>query len=194
MKPWLVPSNGIPADVTAKLHAQLPQLETARLLVRPARLVDYPVWDEIMKGPNGVFLGGPWDDRGAYLDFAQCVGSWFLRGFGLWAIEDQQSSKVLGFVAHGHEYGCLEAELGFLLIETAQGRGIATEAARAVRDYAFSVLKQPSLVLYFDPRNGASRAVALKLGATQDLAAETQAKGAAIYRLVPSDGGMEAYT
>lgn len=193
MKPWLVPSNGIPADVTAKLHAQLLQLETARLLVRPARLVDYPVWDEIMKGPNGVFLGGPWDDRGAYLDFAQCVGSWFLRGFGLWAVEDKEDNTVLGFVAHGHEYGCLEAELGFLLIESAHEQGFATEAASAVRDYAFDVLRQETLVLYFDPSNGASRAVAVKLGATQDKTAEAQANGAAVYRLMPSDGGMEAY-
>lgn len=193
MKPWLVPSTGIPADVTAKLHAQLPRLETARLLVRSARLADYPVWNEIMMGPNGVFLGGPWDDRGAYLDFEQCVGNWFLRGFGLWAVEDKESISVSGFVAHGHEYGCLEAELGFLLVETTHGRRIATEAASAVRDYAFNVLKQTSLVLYFDPRNGASRAVPVKLGATQDLAAEAQAKGAAVYRLFPTDGGMEAY-
>ena len=193
MKPWLIPSTGGPADVSAKLHAQLPQLKTERLIVRPAQLADYSVWEEIMMGPNGVFLGGPWDERGAYLDFAQCVGSWYLRGFGLWTVEAQVDGAVLGFVAHGHEYGCLEAELGYLLVESAHGRGIATEAASVVRDYAFDVLKQPTLVLYFDPRNGASRAVAVKLGAAQDKDAEAKANGAAVYRLFPADGGMEAY-
>ena len=193
MKPWLIPSTGGPAKLAATLQAALPRLETARLVVRPAQLGDYAIWEEIMMGPNGEFLGGPWDERGAYLDFAQCVGSWFLRGFGLWTVESRETGDVLGFVAHGHEYGCLEAELGYLLTESAPGRGIATEAASAVRDYAFDVLKQDTLVLYFDPRNGASKAVALKLGAVQDKVAEAKANGASVYRLFPADGGTEAY-
>jgi len=193
MQPWLTPPTGIPADLAAVLLAQLPRLETVRLVVRPAQLGDYPVWDEIVMGPAGAFVGGPFDARGAYLDFSQCVVSWFLRGFGLWAVEDRETGDVLGFVAHGHEYGHAEAELGYLLIERAHGKGIATEAASAVRDYAFDVLKQPTLVLYFDPRNGASRAVAVKLGAAQDKDAEAKGKGASVYRLFPADGGMEAY-
>jgi len=56
------------------------------------------------------------------------------------------------------------------------------------------VLKQPTLVLYFDPRNGASRAVAVKLGAAQDKDAEAKGQRAqSVYRLFPSrwrDGGL----
>lgn len=193
MHPWLVPSTGIPADVTAHLHAQLPRLETARLIVRPAQLRDYPVWDEIVMGPAGAFVGGPFDARGAYLDFSQCVVSWVLRGFGLWTVEDRETGDTLGFVAHGHEFGHAEAELGYLLVERAHGKGIATEAASAVRDYAFDVLGQDTLVLYFDPRNDASRAVATKLGAVQDKGAEAKTNGASVYRLTADDGGMEAY-
>ena len=57
MKPWLIPSTGGPADVSAKLHAQLPQLKTERLIVRPAQLADYSVWEEIMMGPKTPHLG-----------------------------------------------------------------------------------------------------------------------------------------
>ncbi len=193
MQPWLVPPTGGPASAAAKVHAVLPRLETARLVLRPAQLGDYAVWDQIVMGPAGEFVGGPFDARGAYLDFAQCVVGWVLHGCGLWAIEDRADGAVLGFVAHGFEYGNADPQLGYLLIDAAQGKGIATEAASAVRDYAFDVLGQDTLVLYFHPQNAASRAVAVKLGAVQDSAAEAKAKGASVYRLFPSGGGMEAY-
>lgn len=44
------------------------------------------------------------------------------------------------------------------------GKGIATEAAVAVRDYAFNVLEIPMLISIINHQNDASKRVAKKVG------------------------------
>jgi RimJ/RimL family protein N-acetyltransferase len=44
------------------------------------------------------------------------------------------------------------------------GRGLATDAATGVRDYAFGILTLPRLVALIDPSNGPSIRVAEKVG------------------------------
>lgn len=61
-----------------------------------------------------------------------------------------------------------ETELGWLLYDGQEGQGFATEAARTLRDWAFSTLPVVSLVSYVALANTASAAVALRLGARLD--------------------------
>jgi len=63
-----------------------------------------------------------------------------------------------------------------------EGRGYATEAALALRDWAFSTLKLPSLVSYIAPGNAASVAVAERLGARLDPAAPRTVPADLVYR------------
>ena len=195
--PWFTLADGPRADLIARLHDVLPRLETVRLVIRPAMLDDWPVWSEIMCGPRGDLVDGPWSERDAFLDFAQNVGSWVLRGYGLWAILDRTTHAMLGFVAHCHEEGDPEPEIGYLLRETSEGRGIATEATLAVRDFAFDSLGQETLVCYIDPANAPSIAVAQRLGAQRDPQAEAimppDHAGTQVYRLTPRRDGIEAY-
>ena len=53
-----------------------------------------------------------------------------------------------------------------------QRRGFATEAARAARGFAYGTLGWSTAVSYVDRDNAASIATALKLGCTEDPAAE----------------------
>lgn len=55
-------------------------------------------------------------------------------------------------------------EIGFHLRPQFWGKGYATEAATAVIDYAFSVLKAEALFAGHNPNNVASSKVLLKLG------------------------------
>jgi [ribosomal protein S5]-alanine N-acetyltransferase len=57
-----------------------------------------------------------------------------------------------------------ELEIGYRLDPSYWGRGIATEAARAVRDHGFDDLKLPRLISLIHPDNLASRRVAEKNG------------------------------
>ena len=57
-----------------------------------------------------------------------------------------------------------EIEIGYRLARAFWGRGLATEAVQAVRDYAFEILGLPRLVAIIDPQNTASIHVAQKVG------------------------------
>ena len=57
-----------------------------------------------------------------------------------------------------------ELEIGYRLHPDYWGKGIATEAARAVRDHGFDELQLPRLISLIHPENLASRRVAEKNG------------------------------
>lgn len=61
-----------------------------------------------------------------------------------------------------------ELEIGYRLDPAYWGQGIATEAARAVRDYGFNELKLPRLISLIHPDNKPSRRVAEKNGMTPE--------------------------
>jgi RimJ/RimL family protein N-acetyltransferase len=63
----------------------------------------------------------------------------------------------------GHPLGP-HVEIGWRLMRSAWGQGYATEAARAVRDYAFNTLGLQRLIAMIDPSNLASIRVAKKIG------------------------------
>lgn len=56
------------------------------------------------------------------------------------------------------------AELGWILLPDAQGRGYASEAARLLLDLAFGELDLHRVFAELDPRNGASVALCERLG------------------------------
>lgn len=60
-----------------------------------------------------------------------------------------------------------------------------TEAAAALRDWAFATLSLSSLVSYFDPANSRSIAVAERLGAVRDDNAPRQDAEDVVYRHLP---------
>jgi RimJ/RimL family protein N-acetyltransferase len=69
-----------------------------------------------------------------------------------------------------------------MLYEGFEGRGFATEAAAALRDWTGWALRRSDLVSYIDPRNAASIRVAERLGATPDGQAPRQDPGDLVFR------------
>src|SRR5688572_32214269 len=61
-----------------------------------------------------------------------------------------------------------EIEIGYRLDPDLWGQGLATEAARAVRDYGFGELNLPRLISLIHPDNVASQRVAEKNGMTPE--------------------------
>jgi [ribosomal protein S5]-alanine N-acetyltransferase len=61
-----------------------------------------------------------------------------------------------------------ELEIAYRLDPSYWGQGIATEAARAVRDHAFDDLQLPRVISLIHPENIASRRVAEKNGMTPE--------------------------
>jgi RimJ/RimL family protein N-acetyltransferase len=162
------PIPGPASDFAASLMAQLPVLETARLRLRASVLSDFDAWAEILTGPAGVHMGGPFTRDDAFTEFLAAAGTWLLRGHGPLAAEDKATGATLGFVMIGFEPGDQEPELGWFLTSTAEGKGYAAEAAQALRAHAFGALGMTRLVSYIDLNNTRSRKLAMRLGAVVD--------------------------
>ena len=91
-------------------------------------------------------------------------GHWADHGFGLLAIVDRGSGRVVGEAGLQVLEGGPDVELGYTLARAAWGRGFATEAAGAVLRWAFAGLGLERLVAVADPANAASLHVLDKLG------------------------------
>jgi RimJ/RimL family protein N-acetyltransferase len=87
-------------------------------------------------------------------------------GYGLFTVVLKANGLVIGDcgLEHTDVSGEMESELGYDLSSDYWGQGLATEAAIAVRDYAFDMQKLTRLICMIRRGNDASRRVAEKVG------------------------------
>jgi RimJ/RimL family protein N-acetyltransferase len=94
------------------------------------------------------------------------------HGFGLYALELRHHGAFIGFAGisvpafQAHFTPCVE--IGWRIAAEHWGRGLATEAARAVVRHAFHALGLAALVSFTVPANARSRRVMEKLGMAHD--------------------------
>ncbi|WP_031308802.1 GNAT family N-acetyltransferase [Sphingobium sp. C100] len=151
--------------------SQQPVLQTDRLTLRPHRIEDYAACRALWADTHVVrHIGGtPQDAQAVWFRLLRYAGMWSMLGHGMWVIEARDTGAFLG------EAGLLQAarglpelegvpEAGWVLGPAAWGRGIATEAMRAVLAWADAHLEAPSLRCIIDPGNRPSINVAEKLG------------------------------
>ena len=86
--------------------------------------------------------------------------------FDLWPTIEKASGRVVGHcgLLDKEVAGRSEVELVYVIEPAVWGRGFATEAGRAIRDHAVTVLRLQRLVALIHPENAASERVAAKLG------------------------------
>jgi RimJ/RimL family protein N-acetyltransferase len=150
-----------------------PLIKTARLLLRPYRLEDFPHLLALYETERAAFIGGRLSPRQVWDGFMNCVGQWDILGFGGWAVQEQASGALVGDVAVHRPVDYPEIELGWLLFDGFEGRGYAQEAAEAARNWAFTGPRLSSIVSYIDRDNARSIRLAERLGATLDTQAPT---------------------
>lgn len=108
------------------------------------------------------FMGGHMERDEAWRGMARMVGQWELRGYGIYAVEDDNGVFV-GRCGIFHPLDWPERELGYCIHPDARGKGYATAAALAVRDAARGEgLRR--LISLINPQNTASLRVAERLG------------------------------
>jgi RimJ/RimL family protein N-acetyltransferase len=150
------------------------ELRTARLWLRRWRAQDEGPMAAINEDPEVTRYLNRSTDRAATAAFYAGVEEhWAEHGFGFYAVEsvaDGPGGGFIGFVGVAHPTFVPELaarpELGWRLARRAWGRGLATEAARAVRDHAFERLALHELISIVHPDNARSQRVATKLGMT----------------------------
>lgn len=148
----------------------IPVIETERLVLRAHLATDFEPYAALFASERAGFMGRL-TRRQAWYSFCSDVAQWALFGFGAWGLQDRATGAFVGQVAVMRPDHFPETELGWFVLPEAEGRGLAFEAARAVRDWAFGPRGLSTLVSYVDPANARSIALAERLGAVRDDAA-----------------------
>lgn len=152
------------------------ELVTARLRLRPPAARDLEPFALMCADPEVmryIALGRPLDRASAELGFATLLERWRRDGAsGLFTVEDLEDGTYLGFAGTApvppQSVAAGETEIGWRLRRAAWGRGIATEAARAVGVHVADTLGLERVVALIRPANTRSRRVAEKLGLTEE--------------------------
>jgi RimJ/RimL family protein N-acetyltransferase len=144
----------------------VPTLETDRLLMRPFEERDLDEYAAIMAEPEVArYLGHePMGRDDAWRSMAMFLGHERLRGWSNNAVLETATDRLLGRCGLYMPEGWPGLEVGWTLGRFAWGRGFATEAATAWRDWAFGVLGADELVSVIHVDNERSIRVAERIG------------------------------
>jgi RimJ/RimL family protein N-acetyltransferase len=143
--------------------------ETERLILRHFHILDAEAMDRVF-GDAAVmeFSSGVQSPQWVRKWLRGCLEDYHQKwGFGLWAVVEKDHRETIGFCGlscFSDVGGSPETEIGYRLARVHWGKGYATEAARAVRDYGFGTLCMARLISIIDERNIASIGVAEKIG------------------------------
>jgi RimJ/RimL family protein N-acetyltransferase len=159
-------------------------LETERLLLRPMTIDDVdallPMFTDpvVMASFGGVLFDRDQMERWVRRNLAHQE----VHGYGLFTVVLRESGAVVGDcgLEHMEVLGAPEVEVGYDLRSGYWGRGLATEAAIAVRDFAFGELGLERLISLIRAGNAASVRVAEKVGMSAE---RTFERGGVEYRM-----------
>lgn len=143
-------------------------LETPRLALRTLEAEDSDLLSEVLCDPEVMqFSNGVLSQSSLIKWIEEYLEQHRNWGFSPYAIVRKEPSKVIGYCGLFHIpdiCGKPEVEIGYRLAKATWGNGLATEAALAVRDYAFNKLSLNRLIAMIDPNNSGSVNVAKKIG------------------------------
>ncbi|MEL6679420.1 MAG: GNAT family N-acetyltransferase [Pseudomonadota bacterium] len=159
-----------------------PVIETERLILRQHKVEDLEPYTAFMASDRARGVGGPYGPFQAWTWFASDIAQWVLYGHGALAIEERKTGAFAGQVSLNHLPHYPENEIGWVAFDGFTGKGYVTEAARAMRDFAYGTLGWSTVVSYIDRDNLASIAVAARLGATRDHDAQAPGPDDLVYR------------
>ncbi|HEY1385483.1 MAG TPA: GNAT family N-acetyltransferase [Dongiaceae bacterium] len=143
-------------------------LETNRLVLRPMAAGDYLDLLMTFGDPKVMAAFGvePFRELEMKRWVARNLEHQERHGYGLFSVLHKADGILIGDcgLEHRDVEGTDEAELGYDIRSDYWNRGLATEAAAAVRDHAFQRLGLPRLISLVRHGNAASARVAEKVG------------------------------
>ena len=172
------------------MSAPGPFLTTERLELWRPTMADEVAMYAIVSNPATHRYLGPMSTRADHFTrFQRNAGSWFLSGFGSFMVRLKGAPEVIGNCGVFHSYRGLGADFddrpegGWILAESATGKGVAREAMTAALDWFDRTHGPREVVCMIEPGNEASFALATKLGFARTRRAELP-DGAAVQLLL----------
>lgn len=161
-------------------------LETERLILRRMELSDVDNLLGIFSDPVAMrYYPGTKDHQETIGWIEWTLESYERHGIGLWVAvlkETGEFAGQCGLIVQEVD-GRREVEIGYLFLRRFWGRGLATEAARACRDYGFDRLGYDRLISLIGPDNLPSRRVAERVGLTLEREIEKWGKRVCVYAI-----------
>lgn len=142
-------------------------LETPRLILRELSADDVEALGSVLSDPETMrFYPAPLAHTGVEEWIARNLRRYANDGHGLWAMVLKANGELVGDCGLTVQSvdGTDEIEIGYHVRRDHWGQGLATEAARACRDYGFGHLPVDHIISLIRPENLPSRRVAEKNG------------------------------
>ena len=140
-------------------------LETNRLLLRRPAEADRNRFVELFTDEEFMVFGARLDVESAHARFDDMLDMSDLVAYAKQPIVERASGTILGYTGVGvigfDGVDCLE--WGWRLVDSARGKGLATEAVTALLSLADDV-NDGKMLCFIEPDNASSRAVADKVG------------------------------
>ena len=105
--------------------ANIPVLETKRLILRGPEAEDYPDFKATFSSYRSRFMGGPLNAYEAWMLYAAEIGHWNIRGFGMWMIHDKETDETYGMAGGWKPARWPEAEIAWIIWPDKAGTGYA---------------------------------------------------------------------
>jgi ribosomal-protein-alanine N-acetyltransferase len=142
-------------------------LETDRLLLREFVMDDLEEFFRLISDPEVTRYTG---DGGKTLGEARqglkerVLQDYRKYGYGRWAAVDKTTGKVIGFAGLKYLDDVGDIDLGYRFFKEHWGKGLATEASKAILAYGFDVFQLQRIIGIADIGNKASIHVLEKVG------------------------------
>lgn len=142
----------------------IPTLETQRLLLEPPSEAGWGAYERFYTDAEASKMyGGPMTVQQAWARLASDLGTWHLRGFGVWLLRRKIEGDYVGTCGFWQGNGW-PRELTWWLLPEARGRGLAKEASQSVIAHAYNGFGWNAVQTYMKDENDAARALVLSLG------------------------------
>ncbi|MCE2572749.1 GNAT family N-acetyltransferase [Motilimonas eburnea] len=167
--------------------------ETERLILRLFEPDDVEALYELMSNRQVMkfSVSGPLNRKQVQTFLNSILDTYMSKGFSLWAIHCKEDQRLIGFCGHFFHRleGQDEVELVYRLLPDYWGQGLASEAARAATQYAFTELGLERLISFIADNNEASKRVAESSGFQLERQTHFYDKPVLVYSLEKSSWG-----